>query len=467
MTLYQLVDLYLRLCHNDGADEPEPLYLTLSTKLTIAAEVSDLLAAAEEGKGLSEIVSWDGYQEAGEFSPDNWEENDQGQTQQEALEAPVEPENAHEPEELAAPDEKPSAQTPDAAPIENNEQQGQGEPDSAPDNHGLEPASMGNVESNGAEESDDHESTLREVDNVETHDNGSADEGAYDSEEQKTDSTATLAPLQGVDSGIEQQYPDQSTNASHDDQTARDVQYGQDGPENDAAENDDGPEDDLQDGTEQEPAQTAGSNESKHDTVTDAHDDAAGLEVGDFHEDLPEEKSESLRSEDEVVAVTTNDPGNDTEATLLGDDGDLAPEGAESSLDQTIPEQPEGKTQPSAGDLDDTEGAIDELLESSVRNPDVDQGIEKDEASEEIQNEEQVLSIDPSKDETVDLTFDDEHDEDDEYLDLGLADEFNFDDEEPVADPTGPASTKRQREPEDEAELAESPSPDAKRTRSS
>ena len=210
MTLYQLVDLYLRLCHNDGADEPEPLYLTLSTKLTIAAEVSDLLAAAEEGKGLSEIVSWDGYQEAGEFSPDNWEENDQGQTQQEALEAPVEPENAHEPEELAAPDEKPSAQTPDAAPIENNEQQGQGEPDSAPDNHGLEPASMGNVESNSAEESDDHESTLREVDNVETHDNGSADEGAYDSEEQKTDSTATLAPLQGVDSGIEQQYPDQS-----------------------------------------------------------------------------------------------------------------------------------------------------------------------------------------------------------------------------------------------------------------
>ncbi|PLB48866.1 hypothetical protein P170DRAFT_357999 [Aspergillus steynii IBT 23096] len=463
VTLYQLVDLYLRLCHNDGADEPEPLYLTLGTKLTIAAEVSDLLAAADAGKGLSEILPWDNYQEAGEFSPDNWEENDQEQAQQESLQETLDPENDHQSETHVAPDETPNALAPDAVRIENEEQQEQGEPDSASNNNVLDTGSADNVVGpNGDEENDDEEATPREADNVESRDNGSPDEGAYDSEEQKTESTATIGPLLGVDPVNEQQYANQSTNVSRDDQTARDTQYDRDDPE------DNGPEDHFQDENDQDPAQTAGSSEPQHDIVSGANgddDDAAELDVEEYPENLPEENPESLPSEDEVVAVTTNDPGNDTEATIQGDDGGLAPEGAESSLDNTTSEQLEGPTQPSAGVPDDTVGVTEERSKSPAKDSALDQGIEQTDASEEIQNEgEQVPNLDSSKDDAVELTFDDD---DDEYLDLGLADEFNFDDEEPVPDSTGLASTKRQREPEDEIELAQSPTPDAKRSRSS
>ncbi|CAI7607055.1 unnamed protein product [Penicillium glandicola] len=68
VTLHQILDLYLRLCRNDGTTEPDPLYLTLSTKRAFPAEIADLNDAAIEGKKLSElhseIQSWDEYEEA-------------------------------------------------------------------------------------------------------------------------------------------------------------------------------------------------------------------------------------------------------------------------------------------------------------------------------------------------------------------------------------------------------------------
>jgi hypothetical protein len=57
-TLSQLVDTYLRLCHNDGTESPGPLYLTLSTKPSLSTEVAGLVSAADEGKGISQIQSW-------------------------------------------------------------------------------------------------------------------------------------------------------------------------------------------------------------------------------------------------------------------------------------------------------------------------------------------------------------------------------------------------------------------------
>lgn len=463
VTLYQLVDLYLRLCHNDGTDEPEPLYLTLSTKLTIAAEVSDLLVAAEEGKGLSEVLPWDGYQEAEEFSPENWDEQDQEQTQEEPLQETALPEDDHQPETHDARDENSSAPVPDAPQVDNDEQKGDGEAVSASDNNGLDTGSADNqVKPNGAEENDDQEATTRETDHVGLRDDGPLDEEAYDSEEQKTESTGTIAPLLGIDSVNEQQYADQSTNIAHDDQTARDTQFDHDGPEGD-----DSREDHPKDEIDQEPAQSVASNEFRHDAISDANgndDEAAEPGVEEYHDDLPEENRESLHSEDEVVAITTIDPGNDTEATLQGDDGGLI-DRTESSLETITSEQSEGQTQPSAGASNGL-GATEEPPKSPIKEFVSDEGIENTDPSEEIQEgPEEVPSTDPANDEPLELTFDD--DDDDEYLDLGLADEFNFADEELAPDSTGLASTKRQREPEDEIELAESPTPDAKRSRSS
>ncbi|KAH8699064.1 hypothetical protein BGW36DRAFT_426745 [Talaromyces proteolyticus] len=63
VTLSQLVELYVNLCRNEGVGQPEPLYLTLNTRPNLAAEVSTLLKAVEEGKGISEIQRWDEYEQ--------------------------------------------------------------------------------------------------------------------------------------------------------------------------------------------------------------------------------------------------------------------------------------------------------------------------------------------------------------------------------------------------------------------
>ncbi|KAL1963612.1 hypothetical protein VTN77DRAFT_8057 [Rasamsonia byssochlamydoides] len=83
MTLSQIVDIYLHLCHNDGVDEPEPLYLTLSTRSTLLAEISNLAMAADEGKGISLIHSWDEYGNQEEEEPgDDTEAADNGDFQE-------------------------------------------------------------------------------------------------------------------------------------------------------------------------------------------------------------------------------------------------------------------------------------------------------------------------------------------------------------------------------------------------
>lgn len=65
ITLHQILDIYLRLCHNDGMDKPEALYLALTSKLAVDSELDRLSAAANEGKGLSQVDTWDEVDEDG------------------------------------------------------------------------------------------------------------------------------------------------------------------------------------------------------------------------------------------------------------------------------------------------------------------------------------------------------------------------------------------------------------------
>ena len=59
ITLQQILDVYLRLCHNDGNHQPDPLYLSLHSKPAVYSELASLEAAAKEGKGLSQF--WEEY----------------------------------------------------------------------------------------------------------------------------------------------------------------------------------------------------------------------------------------------------------------------------------------------------------------------------------------------------------------------------------------------------------------------
>ncbi|KAJ5901679.1 hypothetical protein N7495_002207 [Penicillium taxi] len=62
ITLYQIIDIYLRLCHNDEIEEPEALYITLTSQPAAHLELASLEAAANEGKGLSQISPCDYFE---------------------------------------------------------------------------------------------------------------------------------------------------------------------------------------------------------------------------------------------------------------------------------------------------------------------------------------------------------------------------------------------------------------------
>jgi hypothetical protein len=54
-----VIDLHERLQRNDGVQSPGPLYVTLGTKPDFAKRLANLVAGAAEGKGMSDLISWD------------------------------------------------------------------------------------------------------------------------------------------------------------------------------------------------------------------------------------------------------------------------------------------------------------------------------------------------------------------------------------------------------------------------
>nr|KMM72403.1 hypothetical protein CPAG_08697 [Coccidioides posadasii RMSCC 3488] len=62
INLSQIVQLYLDLSRNDGVDNPEPLYICLSSRPILDAELAALQAAVDQGKGLSHLWEWDGVE---------------------------------------------------------------------------------------------------------------------------------------------------------------------------------------------------------------------------------------------------------------------------------------------------------------------------------------------------------------------------------------------------------------------
>ncbi|KAA8651488.1 hypothetical protein EYZ11_004558 [Aspergillus tanneri] len=439
VTLYQMIELYLRLCHNDGIDEPEALYLTLSTKPTIAAEVSDLLAAANQGKGLSEIHSWDDYQEVEAASPDNFQESNHDEGQERLQHNVPEVEDTHQSEAQEVSHENPSVHSPDAVESHKGEQ----ELDS-----GAEPTPG---KSEIAEENVVAEVTGSET--LEAHNEEPHDDRAYGSE-QSTESTGTISPMPTADVIGAQQYDDGITNIPHENPTDH-VAHG------DHQENEDiGDEGSL----EVDPAVSAKPEdlqEAQHDAINEVHDNnAPDPVVCEFHKELSDEDYESTHPEDNPGI--TQDHDDYTKETLPEDDGGPAPEDSEPALDSItsgIPAQP--PTELADDSLDIAEGLPKSPAEGAILNKNVEATINPfAQADEEAEH---ATSVELPKDETEELTFDDEE----EFLDLGIADEFDFADEEPAMQSPAPAPTKRQREPEDEVELVESPTPDAKRSRSS
>lgn len=194
VTLHQILEIYLRLCRNEGTDEPEALYITLSSKLGLNSVLASLDAAAREGKGLSQIHTWDDYE-------------DDVPTEEKAADAEV----VSRPEQGPLADETGAGQpvfelhegTPEHKPLGDEQHDadkaGEAHEEAVPDpfsgEHEAEAEAKPEV---GTEHASDvkHEEVAHEFHQTDEAQSAQEDdqfEDRYDSEAQNTESSATLA----------------------------------------------------------------------------------------------------------------------------------------------------------------------------------------------------------------------------------------------------------------------------------
>lgn len=193
MTLHQILNVYLRLCHNDGTDEPEALYLTLTTKPACHSELAALDAAANEGKGLSQIHAWDDFDVAGLAEDEVANADDTAQPSENSkADETRQDHTARELDEATQENAPFDEETHDEVEEANDvgEEHADARHASVPADHEVEPQTVAGDHGEAQEVKED-------VDAEEApggqHENG--EEGSYDSEAQNTDSSATAASV--------------------------------------------------------------------------------------------------------------------------------------------------------------------------------------------------------------------------------------------------------------------------------
>ncbi|EAW22265.1 uncharacterized protein NFIA_009450 [Aspergillus fischeri NRRL 181] len=465
VTLHQIIDVYLRLCHNDGIDSPEPLCLTLSTKLTISAEISDLILAASEGKGLSEINLWDDYQEVDEqLGEDSEAHDEEGEAHDQEEEA------QGQEEEPVSPNRPMTNQNVDARELQaasyeaesHHDIQDNGEAYEAQELVGNDTASLAKRSSSVAPATNVQEDELNKEGEVEDANDPEFDkdtagneeaahEESYDSEEQQTDTTVTMAHLPGADMNDELEDKDGSASPVHNDQTDRDLEN-----ENSEIDNSDEENPERTDPVELEVPEGPGVGD-------DERQDSGSLipVVEDYRTEQPLAGHGGSSIDDAVDNVEGH--SHDLEESSRAGNGDSLHKDSDSVPNLQVPERQEGDTPDPA---DDALGFVEDLFESPSKyskNKDgnLDDTSEFGEDHDEFEDDTPAEILRQHDDE---LPLDDE-----EYIDLGFADGSDTVDESPVSGlkSLDNGASKRSRDPEDEFDLAENPSPDLKRSRSS
>ncbi|GAQ35848.1 uncharacterized protein AtWU_03969 [Aspergillus tubingensis] len=459
VTLHQIVDLYLRLCHNDGVEEPEALYLSLSTRPTVAAELSSLSIAANEGKGLSEVY-WDGYGEAEAASAEVYEENQEVDIPDDLQQESSEAEDAHsDSEDNYEPDVDSTLQTGAA------EQQQEGHGDQAHEDHDQAASdnddAVGPASSDVREGDDDQDSNRHEAHQAEPESGESVDQyelnESYESEEQ-SESTATVTqqPLPDSADGL----ADHDHDHDHDEHETE--HYGTGVADEEAY-----PEEETNvDATEhydyQEDADAAEAADIPGEADVEFDGDATAPDVQE--PDDFQEIHDSDQVQDGTVDADFHGLENDDGDVQRSGPGEEAPNQTETVPDSVSQKTPE-ITNNSAEDLkDDSLGTAEDLLKSPRKedNQHAAEDTNADELEEPGEIHDESEEAPATHDDAEELTFDDE-----DYLDLGVQDELAAGDEADLAKSLSRGPTKRHREAEDEFEFTETPSPDAKRSRSS
>ncbi|OQE03109.1 hypothetical protein PENVUL_c035G04709 [Penicillium vulpinum] len=464
VTLHQILDLYLRLCRNDGVTEPDALYLTLSTKRAFPAEIADLNDAAIDGKKLSELHSelhsWDEYDEAepgsdedpGAIGPEEHEDEvyytNEAQKELSTTEIQTAPGSGEEqaldseksqvqPEVVS--DAQPEVHVRDEDRSASNERSAQAAPEreshpAQPENKDLDHFDV----SHHLETEQDHE-----------YDHDDTNEEHYDSEGPLSDSTATVAAL-----------PRASETKEHAQHVALDVAADADADENDDEnqyeddpENDDlGPEEYYDD----EDIGSVDDSEAFQKDITGSENaDVDAQEAVDQASVLDEEDT------DDLDAPPTDDIVSEI---LLQNESNLP------SHDQPAPPLDSGvsdKKEQTPDPADDLLGIAVDLMQTPPRDTEKDdldhfEGIDYDEPEDEI--DAPVAVADEGAD---DHEFDENHFGDyDTHFEESEAVELVGTDPSLTDTQTNQNSAKRSREDEDDWDLVET-TVDTKRRRSS
>ena len=515
MTLHQIVNLYLHLCDNESIGEPETLYLSLSTKLTIPALLSDIQAAANDGKGLSEIF-WDDYDEAAqaedhaEGQPDQKSEQDVStnlpEPQAQEPKEPEEPEEHHDHEEheqeheheaptsssveapqverQEVPEEHKGPEAPATAEEDIDKDQEYHEHESQQEQEQSKKADFGVPEQNasyGEEEKEEGEGDEDEAlagEDVSSGEHGEEDvapagenengeefeEGEYadefqqydepENEEQKQAQTVVDQPFEPE----EQKTESTATLTPLPAQDATDNQQGADEPANVSQAEHDGEDD-------------GAGEQSNGETNPDAPEETEYVDDLEFHgtDDAYEEELQqepSLESQEPGLAdEDAQDPASHQDAAAgeasKEDLNGILQEPTESTAEDGVPDVAEDYNQGTAENPAEVPGEEDSNNINTLGDgedhsyDDSGEGWDKTEGvSSTNVNDYGVEGEGAGLDEFLHIDFDAE---------FGTAEEIGV--SEAVAGDH--VSTKRTREPEDVTDPTETPTPDVKRTRSS
>ncbi|KAJ5774935.1 hypothetical protein N7457_009831 [Penicillium paradoxum] len=318
VTLYQILDLYLRLCRNDGTNEPDALYLTLSSRRAFSDEILDLSAAAIAGKTLSElqaeIHSWNEYDEPEPGSEDfeahcaeehedevyyaNEAQKDHATTEVQTTPGPtadVSPSSVSQ----VQPQDVSDTQTKIAhAPDEDASVSSERATEAMPESELAHPATQAEIKEPGQPEESEH----LEIEQAHQYDyvHGDTTEDHYDSEGPQGPHSESTATISGfiVENETKENTQDVSPDAAHAgpsgaDQTDHENFYEEE-PEND----DLGPEEYYED----ENPDSLDDPEASHNDITGVEDDNVETqESADQAHVLDEE------DEDELDAPPTNE----------------------------------------------------------------------------------------------------------------------------------------------------------------
>ncbi|RMJ24627.1 conserved glutamic acid-rich protein [Aspergillus sp. HF37] len=450
--LHQILDLYLRLCHNEDIAEPEPLYLTLSTKLTIPAQISDLAASVNEGKGLSDIQQWDDYDETVPVSAEGHE----GESDQEFDHvAPAQDTAPDDDSQEALKEAEPSLHVQDTH-DELEEPEPEGDRKSAGDEgEGAAPAPhTGEDEYEVYEEGDnvhglsDHEASYH-----------SPNEGAYESEAQKTESTATITQQ------LPDEHYDESASVPLDAQAADDL-HG----ENHDADTADGGYDDTEGVAHGENEGTEGITSRDEYHVTE---DVGDEDYNDYEEaaevdvNVPEQHDldgAHEADEGEANAENANDQADENWSEAAAEDGEE--HFAEEAEDEDITAIHDSARQDgSPGAARESPKPTDDVLNiSEDANTPVEGIVHANEKASDPSEPGEIRSVAEDASQAIPELDEDWAFDDGEHIDLGT-DTLEANKTEPSrTDSHVPenAATKRNREPEGEGEVG-----DTKRRRSS